>query len=72
MQVPSVPSGPAVPLVQPGAPTSPAAFDQPPEYQAQLTLAELSSSPIVVPFWSGSLVVLELVGWTAGWIVLTA
>src|SRR5262245_11291514 len=39
-------SGP-VPLVQPGAPTSPLAFDQPPEYQAQSRPAPLSLSPIV-------------------------
>ena len=30
---------PALPLVQPGAPTSPSAFDQPPEYHAQSTPA---------------------------------
>jgi hypothetical protein len=60
------------PLVQPGPLTSPSAFDQPPEYQAQLTRAEVSSSPIVVPVWGESLIGLDEVGWYGGWIVLTA
>src|SRR6266704_6091374 len=64
---PAVPS----PLVQPGAPTSPSALDQPPEYQAQLTPAPVSSSPIVVPVWGGSCGV-PLNGWYAGWVVLAA
>ena len=60
-----------VPFVHPGAPTSPSAFDQPPEYHAQLTPAALSSSPIVVPVCGGSCG-LPLNGWYAGWIVFTA
>jgi len=51
-----------LPFVQPGAPTSPSAFDQPPEYHAQLTPAALNSSPIVFPVCGGSFVGLELVG----------
>jgi hypothetical protein len=35
------------PFVQPGPPTSPFAFDQPPEYQAHETPAPLRRSPIV-------------------------
>ena len=51
-----------MPFVQPGAPMSPSAFDQPPEYQAQLTPAAVSSSPIVVAVCGGSLTGFELVG----------
>ena len=51
-----------VPFVHPGAPTSPSAFDQPPEYQAQLTPAAVNRSPIVAPVCGGSFVGLELVG----------
>src|SRR5919109_2337884 len=58
-------------LVQPGPPTSPSAFDQPPEYQAQLTLAAVSSSPMLLPCCSGSWGD-PLNGWLAGWMVLTA
>ena len=36
-----------LPLVQPGLPTAPLAFDQPPEYQAQSTFFALRRSPIV-------------------------
>ena len=42
------------PFVQPGAPTSPSAFDQPPEYQAQSTPAALSRSPMVGAVCGGS------------------
>src|SRR6267378_347496 len=65
----------AAPFVQPGAPTSPSAFDQPPEYHAQLTLAEVSSSPMVVPCSGGSLKSVSdvaAVGWFVGWMVFTA
>ena len=44
----------SVPFVHPGAPTSPLAFDQPPEYQAQSMPCSLSRSPIVAPFCGGS------------------
>jgi len=44
----------AVPFVQPGAPTSPLAFDHPPEYQAQSTPASDSRSPIVGAVCGGS------------------
>jgi hypothetical protein len=44
-----------VPFVQPGPPTSPLAFDQPPEYQAQSTPLALSRSPIVGAVCGGSL-----------------
>ena len=43
-----------VPFVQPGSPTSPFALDQPPEYQAQLTCASLSRSPMVGCVCGGS------------------
>ena len=64
-----------MPFVQPGAPTSPFAFDQPPEYQAQLTCAALSRSPIVACVCGGSRRVAGVpgaYGWYDGWIVLTA
>ena len=48
-----------------------AVSDQPPEYQAQLTPAALSSSPIVSPLCGGSCGE-PLNGWNAGWIVFTA
>ena len=50
VQVPGV-----LPLVQPGAPTSPLAFDQPPEYQAQSMPRWLSRSPMVGGVCGGSL-----------------
>ena len=43
-----------VPFVQPGPPTSPLAFDQPPAYQAQSMPLADSSSPIVGVLWGGS------------------
>ena len=64
-----------VPFVHPGAPTSPLAFDQPPEYHAQSTPFLLSRSPIVGAVWGGSRRVTAVpgaYGWYAGWIVLTA
>ena len=53
----------------------PAAFDQPPEYQAQSTLRALSRSPIVAPRWGGSRRasgVPSAYGWKVGWVVLMA
>jgi hypothetical protein len=44
-----------VPFVHPGALTSPLAFDQPPEYQAQSTPLALSRSPMVGAVCGGSL-----------------
>ena len=43
-----------MPFVQPGAPVRPAAFDQPPAYQAQSTPAAFNSSPMFVPVCGGS------------------
>ena len=43
-----------LPFVQPGPPTSPFAFDQPPEYQAQSTPLSLSRLPIVGAVCGGS------------------
>ena len=66
--------GPA-PLVQPGASTSPLAFDHPPEYQAQSIPLALSRSPIVGAVWAGRRRVAGVpgaYGWYGGWIVLTA
>ena len=67
-------SGP-VPFVQPGAPTSPSALDQPPEYQAQSTPFALSRSPIVGAVWAGSRRLSAVpgeYGWNGGCVVLTA
>ena len=62
-----------VPFVHPGPPTSPSAFDQPPEYHAQSMPLALRRSPIVGAVCNGSLsAVGEEYGWTAGWMVLTA
>ena len=64
-----------VPLVQPGAPTSPLAFDHPPEYQAQSIPLALSRSPIVGAVCAGRRRVTAVpgaYGWYGGWIVLTA
>jgi hypothetical protein len=70
----SVQLGPS-PFVQPGPPITPAAFDQPPEYQAQLTPLALSSSPMFV-FVSGGRRLASAVpgeyGWYHGCVVLTA
>ena len=55
-----------VPFVQPGASTSPSAFDQPPEYQAQSTPFALSRSPIVGAVCGGSLRASAVPGWK-GW-----
>ena len=44
----------ALPFVQPGAPTSPSALDQPPEYQAQSMPLALRRSPIVGAVCGGS------------------
>ena len=67
-------AGPS-PFVQPGPPITPAAFDQPPEYQAQLTPLALSSSPMLV-FVSGGRRLASAVpgekGWYHGCVVLTA
>ena len=43
-----------VPFVQPAPPMMPAAFDQPPAYQAQSIPFALSSSPMVLPVCGGS------------------
>jgi hypothetical protein len=59
------------PFVQPGAPTSPLAFDQPPEYQAQSTPFAVIRSPIVGFVCAGSLGAKFEVGWKAGVWVLT-
>ena len=56
----------AVPFVQPGAPMSPSAFDQPPEYQAQSTPFALRRSPIVGAVCGGSLRASAVPGWK-GW-----
>jgi hypothetical protein len=61
----------AVPFVQPGAPTSPFAFDQPPEYQAQSMSLPLSRSPIVGFVCAGSFAPNCPEGWKGGCIVLT-
>jgi len=64
-----------LPFVQPGPPTSPFAFDQPPEYQAQSTPRWLSRLPIVGAVCGGSCFAGEVPGangWYGGWIVLTA
>ena len=63
------------PFVQPGPSTAPVAFDQPPEYHAQLTFAFVSSSPMlfVVVGSSGSFAAVALLyGHEFGWIVFTA
>jgi hypothetical protein len=52
-----------VPFVQPGAPTSPLAFDQPPEYQAQLTPRALRRSPIVGAVCGASGAPVAACGW---------
>src|SRR5215813_6241578 len=65
----------SVPLVQPDAPTSPLAFDQPPEYQAQSTFLADSRSPIVGLVSGGSRrasAVFGANGWKNGCVVLTA
>jgi hypothetical protein len=59
VQVPGV-----VPFVQPGAPTSPLAFDHPPEYQAQPIPFPLRRSPIVGAVCGDSFVA---VGDEKGW-----
>ena len=61
----------AVPFVHPGALTSPSAFDQPPEYQAQSTPFALRRSPMVGAVWGGSCSPPPC-GWYVGWMVLTA
>ena len=61
-----------VPFVQPGSPTRPSAFDQPPEYHAQSTPRSLRRSPIVGSVCGGSCVLFGAKGWNAGWIVFTA
>src|SRR4051794_4089699 len=63
--------GPA-PFVQPGALTSPAAFDQPPEYHAQSTFAADRRSPIVGAVCGGSFAPKAPNGCTDGCIVFTA
>src|SRR5919197_274868 len=60
------------PFVQPGAPTSPFAFDQPPAYHAQSTVASFSSSPIVRFESGGSLAPKAPNGRSVGCIVFTA
>ena len=50
----------------------PAAFDQPPAYQAHETPAADSSSPMVVPVWVGSLAPNAPNGCDVGCMVLTA
>src|SRR4051812_44979396 len=61
-----------LPLVQPDAPTSPLAFDQPPEYQAQSTCLSDRRSPIVGVVSAGSRTVEVENGCWNGWIVFTA
>src|SRR5262245_59047492 len=64
-----------VPLVQPEPPTSPLAFDQPPEYHAQSTCLADRRSPIVGLVSSGrrrGTAVFGANGWVNGWVVLTA
>ena len=64
-----------VPFVQPGPPTSPSAFDQPPLYHAQSMPFPLSRLPIVGAVCGGSRrarAVPGAYGWYGGWIVLTA
>ena len=51
------------PFVHPGAPTSPFAFDQPPEYHAQSTPAPFRRSPIVGFVWGGSFAPNNPEGW---------
>src|SRR4051794_15869900 len=61
-----------LPFVQPGLPTSPTAFDQPPPYQPQLTFFADSRSPIVACDWATSFSPNVPDGSKAGCIVLTA
>jgi hypothetical protein len=55
-----------LPFVHPGAPTSPSAFDQPPEYHAQSMSAPLRRSPIVGAVCGGSRLAWGVPGWI-GW-----
>ena len=66
--------GPAA-FVQPGALTSPFAFDHPPAYHAQSTPAPVSRSPIVVLSSGGSRTAAAVPGekgWKNGCVVFTA
>jgi hypothetical protein len=60
-----------LPFVQPGAPTSPSALDQPPEYHAQSMPLADRRSPIVGLVCAASCASVPC-GRYGGWIVLTA